>query len=306
MTARILNGAPLAAQLQRDIDEAKTRLINLKQPAPCLATIRVGGDLSAQAYRRSIERTMQRVGISHLAVDLAGEIAEADFAARLDSLSADPSVTGMLVLMPLPAQLAAATIYRHLSPFKDVDGFTPSNAGRLHMGLPSLRPSTPAGGIELLDFYGIEIAGTRAVVIGRSNVVGGPMAALLTQRNATVTVCHRQTRALAEIAREADVLAVAAGHPGLVTAEMVKPGATIVDFGVNVLNGKVVGDVDFEAVSAVAGAITPVPGGTGPVTAMVLARNTVAAGFAAMYGSLGDADLVFPPTVRRARAGGKV
>jgi methylenetetrahydrofolate dehydrogenase (NADP+)/methenyltetrahydrofolate cyclohydrolase len=268
--------------------------VNLKQPAPCLATLRAGHDLSAEAYRRSIERTMKRARIGHVSVDLPLETSPEEFANAVDALNTDPAITGVLVLMPLPEHLSVSTVFQHLSPFKDVDGITPVNAGRLHMGLPSLRPSTPEGGIELLDHYGVEIAGSRAVVIGRSNIVGGPMAALLTQRHATVTVCHRQTRDLAEIVRQADLLAVAAGHPGLVTADIVKPGATVIDFGVNVVDGKVMGDVDFGPVSEVAGAITPVPGGTGPVTAIVLARNTIAAGFAAMYGTLQDVDLVFP------------
>jgi methylenetetrahydrofolate dehydrogenase (NADP+)/methenyltetrahydrofolate cyclohydrolase len=175
-----------------------------------------------------------------------------------------------------------------------VDGITPANAGRLHMGLPSLRPSTPQGGIELLDHYAIPLEGTRAVVIGRSNVVGRPLASLLTQRHATVTVCHRRTRGLAGICREAELVCVAAGSPGLLTAEMVAPGGTVVDFGVNAVPNGIVGDVVYDAVAEVAGAITPVPGGTGPVTALVLARNTVAAGFAALEGTL-DALWETPP-----------
>ncbi len=237
---------------------------------------------------------MKRVTIDHLAVDLPEDISPERFARQLDELSRDPELTGVLVLMPLPEHLPISLVFSHLSPLKDVDGITPVNAGRLHMGLPSLRPSTPQGGIELLDYYGFSIRGKRAVVIGRSNVVGGPMASLLTQRHATVTVCHRQTVDLASETRRADILAVAAGSAGLVTADMVKPGATVIDFGVNVIDGKIVGDVDFAAVSEIAAAITPAPGGTGPVTAMVLARNTITAGFAAMYGSLEDVDLVFP------------
>lgn len=298
MAARLLNGAPLAAQLRIDIDAAKERLAGLKQPEPRLATILAGRDPSAEAYRRSIARTMKRVSIEHLAIDLPSAISPELFIKRLDEVSRDPSITGVLALMPLPEHLPLSLVFSHLSPLKDVDGITPVNAGRLHMGLPSLRPSTPEGGIELLDYYGIEIAGQRAVVIGRSNVVGGPMAALLTQRHATVTVCHRQTRDLGDVTREADILVVAAGHPHLVTCEMVTPGATVIDFGVNVLHGKVTGDVDFDGVSSVAGALTPVPGGTGPVTAMILARNTITAGFALMYGSLQDVDRVFPSSTK--------
>jgi methylenetetrahydrofolate dehydrogenase (NADP+)/methenyltetrahydrofolate cyclohydrolase len=194
--------------------------------------------------------------------------------------------------MPLPDHLPAALVHEHLSPLKDVDGITPTNAGRLHMGLPSLRPSTPQGGVELLDHYGVELEGRRVVVIGRSNVVGRPLASLLLQRNATVTICHRRTVDLPTWTRRADILCSAAGHAGLVTPEMVKPGAVVLDFGVNVVDDKIVGDAAFDEVAEVAGGITPVPGGTGPVTALVLARNTVAAGFVAMTGSLDHADLV--------------
>lgn len=253
---------------------------------PVLATVMVGSDPSAQAYRSSILRTLRRVPIDHAAIDLPVGIDDAGLIDTLERLRADDAVTGVLVLMPLPDHLSPATVYEHLSPLKDIDGITPVNAGRLHMGLPSLRPSTPQGGIELLDHYGVEIAGRRVVVIGRSNVVGRPLASLFTQRHATVTICHRQTIDLAGICREADILAVAAGSPRLVSADMVRRGAVVLDFGVNAVETGIVGDVVFDEVVEVAGAITPVPGGTGPVTALVLARNTVAAGFAAQGGSL--------------------
>ncbi len=234
---------------------------------------------------------MTRVGVDHHPIDLPESIAPNTFVRELRSLSSDPEVTGILVLMPLPAQIPMTLVYEHLSPLKDVDGITPVNAGRLHLGLPSLRPSTPQGGIELLDHYGIQIEGKRAVVIGRSNVVGRPFAALLLQRNATVTICHRRTIDLASIVREGDLIGIAAGQPRLVTADMVKPGAVIIDFGVNVVDDHIVGDADFDALLGHAGAITPVPGGTGPVTTLVLARNTIAAGFAALTGSLDHVDI---------------
>jgi methylenetetrahydrofolate dehydrogenase (NADP+)/methenyltetrahydrofolate cyclohydrolase len=254
----------------------------------------VGDDGSARAYRSSIVRTFARVGIDHRAVDLPLSIDATTFTEQIGALNRDPSVTGILVLMPLPEPLTSDLVFENLSPMKDVDGITPTNAGRLHMGLPSLRPSTPQGGIELLDHYGIELPGKRVTVIGRSNVVGRPFAALLTQRHATVTICHRQTVDLPGICREADIVAVAAGHAGLLTADMVRPGATVIDFGVNVVGDKIVGDADFEALLPIAGAITPVPGGTGPVTALVLARNTVAAAFATLKGTLDDVVLVQP------------
>ncbi len=292
MTAQLLRGAGLSARLRAEIESSTRSLLAAGGKSPRLATLLVGDDPSAEAYRISIERTMTRVGIEHLPVNLPGNVRPAEFTGVLDALNNDGDVTGVLVLMPLPDHLPPSLVHEHLSPLKDVDGITPTNAGRLHMGLPSLRPSTPQGGVELLDHYGVELEGRRVVVIGRSNVVGRPLASLLVQRNSTVTICHRRTVDLAEITRGADILASATGHAHLVTASMVKPGAVVLDFGVNVVNGHIVGDVDFEEVSEIAGGITPVPGGTGPVTALVLARNTVAAGFVALSGSLDHADLV--------------
>lgn len=292
MPAQLLRGAGLSSRLRLEIERSIQALIAAGGHVPRLATLMVGDDPSSQAYRTSIERTMARVGIEHLPVNLPQETTAAEFALALDSLNLDREVTGILVLMPLPARLPPALVHEHLSPLKDVDGITPTNAGRLHMGLPSLRPSTPQGGLELLDHYGVELEGRLVTVIGRSNVVGRPFASLLTQRNATVTVCHRRTVDLPHMTRCADIVASAAGHAGLVTADMVKPGAIVLDFGVNVVDDKIVGDVAFDEVAEVAGGITPVPGGTGPVTALVLARNTVAAGFVALSGSLDHVDLV--------------
>ena len=294
MSARILKGSALAAQMRPKIIDWGDDLRARGARPLVLATILVGVDGSSQAYRLSIVRTFSRVGIDHRPVDLPAGTNATAFIDCITHLNADPDVTGIMVLMPLPEPLSADLVLEHLSPLKDVDGITPTNAGRLHMGLPSLRPSTPQGGIELLDHYGIELAGTRTVVIGRSNVVGRPLATLLTQRHATVTVCHRKTVDLEGICFEADLIAVAAGHPGLVTASMVRPGATVIDFGVNVVGDGIVGDADFDPLTRIAGAITPVPGGTGPVTALVLARNTVAAAYASLDGNLDDVMLVQP------------
>ncbi len=291
MTAQILRGGSLAARIRDEIAASILRLMNAGGDSPTLATLLVGRHPAAEAYRNSIVKTLARVDIQHRPVDLPTETDSAQFLAVIQALNDDPAVTGVLVLMPLPSHLPSDLVLEHLSPLKDVDGITPTNAGRLHMGLPSLRPSTPQGGIELLDHYNIPIAGARAVVIGRSNVVGRPLASLLMQRHATVTICHRQTVDLAAICREADLLAVAAGHPGLIQPEMVKPEAVVLDFGVNVVDGRIVGDVEFDTVREVVAAITPVPGGTGPVTALVLARNTVAAGFAGREGDLDDVRL---------------
>ena len=288
LTAQLLRGAGLSGRLRTEIDLAIQRLVGTGAPPPKLATVLVGHDPSARAYRSSIERTLGRVAIEHAAVDLPDLIDQDSFSAEIRRLSSDSETTGVLVLMPLPPHLPQSLVYETLSPLKDVDGITPVNAGRMHMGLPALRPSTPQGGIELLDHYGIEIEGRRAVVVGRSNVVGRPLASLLVQRHATVTVCHRRTVDLPSLTARADILCVAAGHAGLITRDMVKTGAVVLDFGVNATDDGITGDVAFDDVSEVAGAITPVPGGTGPVTALVLARNTVAAGFASLIGSLDD------------------
>src|SRR5215203_7471840 len=247
MAAEILRGSALADHLRANINGWISDLEVQGAHPLLLATVLVGDDGSARAYRSSIVRTFARVGINHRPVDLPLSIDATTFTEQIGELNRDPSVTGILVLMPLPEPLTSDLVFEHLSPMKDVDGITPTNAGRLHMGLPSLRPSTPQGGIELLDHYGIELAGKRVTVIGRSNVVGRPFAALLTQRHATVTICHRQTVDLPGICREADIVAVAAGHAGLLSPDMIDPGAIVIDFGVNVLeSGALVGDADFD------------------------------------------------------------
>lgn len=287
VATRILKGASLARRLRDEISVAKTHLSAVGGSPPVLASLLVGDNAAALAYRTSIDRTFSRVGIDHRHVELPTTTTSDELVTTVQTLNDAPSVTGILVLMPLPDQLDPHLVLEHLSPLKDVDGITPTNAGRLHLGLPSLRPSTPAGGLELLDFFGIDLPGTNVVVIGRSNVVGRPLATLLTQRDATVTLCHRQTRDLATVVKRAEVVCIAAGAAKLITAEMIAPGAVVLDFGVNVADdGKIVGDADYDALLGIAGAITPVPGGTGPVTALVLARNTLAAGFASLRGSL--------------------
>ncbi len=277
---RILKGAALAKRLRSEIAAAKHQMNELGGRPPVLATLLTGNNAAALAYRSSIQRTFARVQIEHRAIELAESTTPAELVAAVTELNSDPSITGILVLMPLPGHLNPQLILEHLSPLKDVDGITPVNAGRLHLGLPSLRPSTPAGGLELLDFHNIALAGTKITVIGRSNVVGRPLATLLTQRSATVTLCHRQTHNLAAETADADIVCIAAGSPRLVTGTMIRPGATVLD------DGSLVGDADADSLMGVAGALTPVPGGTGPVTALVLARNTLAAGFAALQGSL--------------------
>jgi methylenetetrahydrofolate dehydrogenase (NADP+)/methenyltetrahydrofolate cyclohydrolase len=291
--ANILRGSEVATALRESVVESIARLTAMGGRVPTLATLMVGENASSDAYRASIVRTFKRIGIAHQPINLPSTTTEADLIEALVSLNNDETVTGVLTLMPLPGQLRAETVLEHLSPLKDVDGITPTNAGRLHMGLPSLRPSTPQGGIELLDHFGIELSGRDVTVIGRSNVVGRPLASLLIQRNATVTTCHRHTRDLADHTRRAEIICLAAGSPRLLKLDMVAPGTIVIDFGVNVLEGgEMVGDADYDALIDIAGAITPVPGGTGPVTALVLARNTVAAGFACLSGDLDHVDFV--------------
>jgi methylenetetrahydrofolate dehydrogenase (NADP+)/methenyltetrahydrofolate cyclohydrolase len=296
----ILKGSRLAKRLRAEIAATQQHLLDLGGTVPNLATVMVGDDGAAAAYRSSIERTFGRVQLGNLRVELPGDTSTAAFLSTLRGVNRDEAITAVLVLMPLPPQLDPHLVLEHLSPLKDVDGITPTNAGRLHLGLPSLRPSTPAGGLALLDHYGVTLDGARIAVVGRSNVVGKPLATMLTQRHATVTLCHSHTRDLAAVTRGAEVVCVAAGRPGLITADMVAPGAVVIDFGVNVLpDGSIVGDADFEGLLGTAGAITPVPGGTGPVTALTLARNTLRAGFAALGGNLDHVDYTLPEGLQR-------
>lgn len=298
---KLLRGAALAKRLHAEIAASRDYLLLEGGSEPVLATVLVGSNAAAMAYRSAIHRGFARANIEHRAIELAPDISESALIEAVRSLNNESGITGVLVLMPLPDHLNPHVILEHLSPMKDVDGITPTNAGRLHLGLPSLRPSTPAGGLELLDFHGIDLAGREVVVVGRSNVVGRPLATLLTQRHATVTLCHRQTTHLAAETRRADIVCVAAGVPGLITGDMIRPGAIVLDFGVNVTaEGKIVGDADFETVNGVASALTPVPGGTGPVTTLVLARNTLAAGFAVLGGTLDHVEYTIPDEILRA------
>lgn len=279
---QLLRGAPVAAALRERTLASSTLLREQLGVTPTLVTLHVGADPAALAYRGSIERSVAKAGIEHRGITLPPSVGTDEFIDTIFRLNDDPLVHGVLVLMPMPPHLNLELAAEHLSPMKDVDGITPTNAGRLHLGLPALRPSTPQGGIELLDHYGIDLEGKHAVVIGRSNIVGKPMATLMTRRNATVTLCHRKTVDLAHHVAQAEIVAVAAGSPGLIRGDMLREGAVVIDFGINVLGDGIVGDVDAASVMGVASGYTPVPGGTGPVTVMVLASNTIAAAFASM------------------------
>ncbi len=273
--------------LRQTISNAKDLYAEQRGQGAVLATVLVGKDGAALAYRASIERTFKKVEIEHRKVELDASITNEQLGDALRSLNNDPDITGILVLMPLPEHLDSHVILETLSPLKDVDGITPVNSGRLHLGLPSLKPSTPAGGLELLRYYGVELEGANIAVVGRSNVVGRPLATMLTQANATVTLLHTKSKNLAQHVRRAEIVCVAAGAAGLITGKMLRKGALVIDFGVNVNDaGKVVGDADVASLEGIASAYTPTPGGTGPVTAMVLARNVLAAGFAQLEGTL--------------------
>ena len=277
--ARILSGKEFAARIKED---AARGVAELKAAGvlPRLAVIIVGSDPASEVYVRNKQRTCEELGIRSDHIALPAETSKEELLACIEELNVDPEVHGILVQLPLPAQIAEdeEEILSHIDPRKDVDGFHPVNVGHLVLGAPGLRPCTPAGCIRMLDYAGIPIEGAHAVIIGRSNIVGKPMAHLLLERNATVTICHSRTQNLAAIARTADILVAAVGRPHFVTADMVKEGATVIDVGINrIAPKKLVGDVDFDAAAAVAGAITPVPGGVGLLTVAMLMENVVQA-----------------------------
>ncbi|HOX35508.1 MAG TPA: bifunctional methylenetetrahydrofolate dehydrogenase/methenyltetrahydrofolate cyclohydrolase FolD [Methanoregulaceae archaeon] len=241
---------------------------------PQLATVIVGDDPASKMYVRMKHRACERVGIGSIGIDLPGNATTGDVVAAVRRLNEDPTVDGILVQLPLPPQVDAKKVIAAVSPDKDVDGFHPCNLGLLFAGTPRFAPCTPLGVMTLLGANRIPVAGKHAVVLGRSIDVGRPMAALLLSADATVTICHSRTPGLAGIARQADILVSSVGKAMFVTADMVKPGAVVIDVGINDLDGKLVGDVDFAAVSGIASAITPVPGGVGPMTIATLMENT--------------------------------
>jgi methylenetetrahydrofolate dehydrogenase (NADP+)/methenyltetrahydrofolate cyclohydrolase len=241
-----------------------------------LATVLVGEDEASALYVRSKQNACREVGIEPIHHELSSETSEDDLVALVGDLNADDGVTGILVQLPLPEHMDEGRVIRSIAPIKDVDGFHPASAGHLLQGQPTFVAATPAGIMELLRTYEIPLEGARAVVVGRSNIVGKPIALLLLAENATVTVCHSRTRDLADVVAEADVVVAAVGRAGMITKDMVRPGATVVDVGINRVDGKVVGDV-AEDVRDVAGHLTPVPGGVGPMTIASLLRNTVRA-----------------------------
>lgn len=278
MSARVLDGRAFAhavrADLQREATEAQTRF---GRPAG-LAIVRVGDAAASTVYSRSLLRAAEHAGLYARVVTLGGAISEPELRAALEALNADRTVDGILVQLPLPAHLSPRTVAETLDPRKDVDGISMRSAGNLFLRLPTFVPSTCAAVLEMLDRADVSVSGRRVVVVGASNTVGKPLALLLLYRGAAVTVCHIATRDLAQWTRQAEVLIVAVGKPGLITGEMVRPGATVVDVGINVLDdGTVVGDVVAESVGRVAGALSPVPGGVGQLTNLMLLAQTLRA-----------------------------
>ncbi|VBB06269.1 tetrahydrofolate dehydrogenase/cyclohydrolase [Lucifera butyrica] len=277
MTAKILDGNWFAGQIR---ERVRNEVVSLQQElgiTPGLAVIIVGDNPASQVYVNRKHKACGETGIHSVVIRLAEQTTQNELLQKIEELNRDGSIHGILVQLPLPAHIDEMVILQAISPAKDVDGFHPFNMGSLAAGRELLVPCTPAGIVRLLEMAGIDLEGKRAVIIGRSNIVGKPMALLLLSRNATVTVCHSRTRELAAIAREADILIAAVGKPGFVKPEMVKPGAVVIDVGINRVEGKLAGDVDFPAVREVAGAITPVPGGVGPLTISMLLANTVKA-----------------------------
>ena len=277
--ARILSGKEFAAKI-KEAAGREVAALEAEGIRPRLAVIIVGADPASEVYVRNKQKACAELGIISDHIALPADTSKEELIARIDMLNADASVHGILVQLPLPEGLRGyeEEVLECIDPRKDVDGFHPVNVGRLVLGAPGLRPCTPAGCVRMLDYAGIPIEGAHAVIIGRSNIVGKPMAHLLLERHATVTVCHSRTRDLAAVARTADILVAAVGRPHFVTADMVQPGATVIDVGINrIAPKKLVGDVDFDAVSEVAGAITPVPGGVGLLTVAMLMSNVVSA-----------------------------
>jgi methylenetetrahydrofolate dehydrogenase (NADP+)/methenyltetrahydrofolate cyclohydrolase len=277
MAAEIIDGKAVAAQVRQRVAAEVEELASRHGLRPGLATVLVGDDPASEVYVRMKREDSAEVGIDSYHHEPGGEVSAEDLGALLASLNADERVHGILLQLPLPNQLDDAEMTALIDPAKDVDGLHPVNAGLLVQGREGLVPCTPAGVMELLRHAGVELEGARAVVLGRSQLVGKPLAALLLAANATVTQCHSRTRDLAAVCREADVLVAAVGSAGLVTADMVGEGAVVIDVGTNRTDEGLVGDVDFAAVSQRARAITPVPGGVGPMTRAMLLSNTVKA-----------------------------
>ncbi len=277
MAAKIIDGKVVSehifASLKPRIEALATRGI-----IPGLAAVLIGDDPASATYVGSKAKACQKLGLYSEVIARPASTTQAELLQIVEGLNRNPKIHGILVQLPLPKHIDSDKVLKAIDPHKDVDGFHPMNVGALVTGNPLLRPCTPYGAMKLLEKIGVEIEGKHAVIVGRSNIVGKPMALMLLQKNATVTICTSKTRDLAHHTRDADILVVATGKPQMITGDMIKPGAAVIDVGINRLpNGKLVGDVDFDSAKEVAGFLTPVPGGVGPMTITMLVANTVEA-----------------------------
>lgn len=274
MTAHLIDGKAIAALVRRGVADRVAGLGFV----PGLVVVQVGADPASSVYVRTKDKAAREAGIAVRTLRLEAETTQAELLATIEALNGDDSVDGILVQLPLPPGLSQQAVIEAIDPAKDVDGFHPFNVGCLADGRPTLIPCTPMGVMRLLRETGVEISGARAIVLGRSSIVGRPMVSLLLAADATVTIAHSRTRDLAGECRRADILVAAVGRPQMVPGDWIKPGATVIDVGINRLaDGRLVGDVDFSSCAAVGGAITPVPGGVGPMTVACLLENTVTA-----------------------------
>jgi methylenetetrahydrofolate dehydrogenase (NADP+)/methenyltetrahydrofolate cyclohydrolase len=277
MPAQLLDGVALSKKIRTEIT-ARAAIVTAKGTRPGLAVIVVGDNPASAVYVRNKVKACEEVGFHSVLERYEAEMNEEALLARIATLNADPAIHGILVQLPLPAHIASERVLEAIAPQKDVDGFHVANAGALMVGAPEFKPCTPYGCMKLLESIEYPLRGTRAVVVGASNIVGKPMAMLLLQAGATVTICNSKTRDLAHHTKDADVLVVATGKPKMITGDMVKSGSVVIDVGINRLpDGKLCGDVDFDTAKYIAGWITPVPGGVGPMTITMLLMNTLEA-----------------------------
>jgi methylenetetrahydrofolate dehydrogenase (NADP+)/methenyltetrahydrofolate cyclohydrolase len=277
MAATIIDGKAVSKKIRLQLTEEVAEFKAKTGITPGLAVVLVGEDPASQTYVRNKEKSTVKAGMYSEVHRLSADTSEEQLLNLVEKLNQDIKIHGILVQLPLPKHIDETKVLNAINPHKDVDGFHPVNAGHLFIGQDSFIPCTPHGIMELLADEGVDLKGKQAVVVGRSNIVGKPVAMLLLQQHATVTICHSRTADLGAITRQADVLVVAVGRPNFITGDMIKPGAVVIDVGINRLDQGLVGDVDFESAKAVAGSITPVPGGVGPMTITMLLKNTLAA-----------------------------
>jgi methylenetetrahydrofolate dehydrogenase (NADP+)/methenyltetrahydrofolate cyclohydrolase len=297
--ARLLEGGPIASEIRQAVSEDVAGYRERHGRSPVLAVVICGRDAPSMVYLHQILRSCEKVGIEGRLVEVDGEASETRLVEAIQGMNADPTVNGIIVQMPLPPTIRLRRVVEAIDPARDIDGIHPLNAGLLRLGYDGFLPATAHAAIEILRRSGIEIEGKRAVVVGRSAVVGMPAAFLLVRENATVTVCHTRTRDVARHVKDAEIVLVAAGRPGLIDGSMLRGGAVVVDIGINVVDGRIVGDVDFESARLVASAITPVPGGVGPLTNALLLAHLIRAalGQEAAAEAAGDSPRV-PPRAR--------